>query len=63
MIQKILLGIERLLGETGHNLFAFDKSIPEFNKSDYQELESNCLVRKLLDRHLDESVEEKRLFV
>lgn len=39
MIQKILLGIQRLLEETGRILFAFDKRIPEFTKSDYQELE------------------------
>lgn len=62
MIQKILLGIQTLLEENGHNLFAFNKRIPEFNKSNYQELESDFLVRSLLGSHLDKYLEENRFF-
>lgn len=61
-MQKILLGIQRLLEETGHNIFTFDKRFPEFRKSDYQELESHFLVRKVFDSHLDKCVEGNRLF-
>lgn len=60
-MQKILLRIQRLLEETGHNIFTFDKKFPEFSKSDYQELESHCLVRRILDSYLDNSLEGNRL--